>query len=85
MLTEPKALLQENGFELPEALQLKLIEETDPNQITLYLPPEPSGELSDEDLEAVSGGGFGEKAEGLLKQWGAAMGEMLKRNYGGWR
>ncbi|MCC5789719.1 MAG: NHLP leader peptide family RiPP precursor [Opitutales bacterium] len=57
LLTDPKALLREKGIDLPESLRLKIVEDTDPHLITLHLPPAPSEDLTDEELEAVSGGG----------------------------
>lgn len=55
-LADPKAVIKEEGVTVPDSIEIKAVEETDPNLITLYLPPEPSDELSDRDLEQVSGG-----------------------------
>ena len=56
LLSNPKSALSEKGINLPESLHLKIVEDTDPDRITLHLPPKSTEELSDEDLEAVSGG-----------------------------
>ena len=56
LLSNPKSVLSEKGINLPESLHLKIVEDTDPRLITLHLPPTPSGELSEEELEKVSGG-----------------------------
>ena len=55
--TNPKAVIaKEYGVQLPDALELKVIEET-PNTLYLRIPPNPSElELSDEQLEMVAGG-----------------------------
>jgi nitrile hydratase alpha subunit len=64
LLREPKsAVEQELGTQLPEGIQVRVVQET---AETLYLvlptassPVSQRGELSDEDLEAVAGGGVG--------------------------
>jgi len=55
-LTDPKSVLKEWELDVPDFVTIKVVEETEPNTITLHLPPEPDEELSDEDLEAVAGG-----------------------------
>ncbi|MEH1830141.1 MAG: NHLP leader peptide family RiPP precursor [Nostoc sp.] len=61
LLSNPKAALaQELGVELPENLVVEVVEETVNTLIVLLPLPSDSteAELSDEDLEAVSGGTF---------------------------
>lgn len=57
-LTEPKAVLAEFGMDLPAGLEVKVVENSD-KVMYLTLPPNPKtlgGELSDNQLDAVSGG-----------------------------
>ena len=53
----PKAAIaKEYGMQIPDNIEVEVIEET-PNKLYLRLPPNPgSVELSDEQLEAVAGG-----------------------------
>ena len=55
-LDDPKAVIKEEGVEVPDTIKIKAVEESDPNVLTLHLPPKPSEELSDRDLEQVAGG-----------------------------
>jgi hypothetical protein len=57
--TNPKAVIaKEYGLQIPDSVELKVIEET-PNTIYLRIPPNPGDlELSDEQLEMVAGGEF---------------------------
>ncbi len=57
-IADPKKILAEFGMEVPEGLNVKVVENTED---TMYLtlppaPPKPKGELSDNQLDAVSGG-----------------------------
>ncbi|MCC5789718.1 MAG: NHLP leader peptide family RiPP precursor [Opitutales bacterium] len=55
-VADPKAVIQEQGIELPSQLKFKVVENQKPNVLTLHLPPKPTQELSDEELESVAGG-----------------------------
>ena len=56
LLSSPKAVIKrELGISLPEGAELNVVEETE-NTAYFLLPQEPSEELSEEELEAVSGG-----------------------------
>jgi len=62
LLEDPRAAVeQELGTPVPEDIEIRAVEET-PDTIYLVLPPTSSsdqsgGELSDQELEAVAGGG----------------------------
>ena len=54
LLTDPAATLKEEGAELPAGLTVKAVENTD-KVFHLVIPAKPT-DLSDEDLDKVSGG-----------------------------
>ena len=56
LIADPKGVLQkEFGLELPPALSIEVLEES-PTKLYLVIPPKPTDELSDEQLDAVAGG-----------------------------
>ena len=58
LLSDPKSALQECGYEIPEHMTVKVIEES-AGSYTFVLPPSPSNakELSTAELEAAAGAG----------------------------
>ena|SRR5687767_10977307 len=57
-VAEPKKVLKEFGIDLPDSLNVKVVENTD-DTMYLAIPPPPGkkgGELSDAQLDDVSGG-----------------------------
>ena len=56
LLTDPVATLKAEGIELPAGLDVKVFENTD-QVFHLVIPAKPN-DLSDEDLDKVSGGYF---------------------------
>jgi len=54
--SDPKAVLQEHGINLPKNTKVTVLENTD-KVIHLAVPPRPSGQLDDEHLKQVAGGG----------------------------
>ena len=55
MIANPTAALKAEGIDVPAGMTVTVVENTD-KQFHLVLPPAPSGELSEDDLEAVAGG-----------------------------
>lgn len=57
LIGNPAAVLKEFGLEAPAGVELKVVENSAEVQY-LVLPAKPSGELSDEQLDGVAGGGY---------------------------
>ena len=55
LLADPKGVLQEQGLVVPEGLEIRAVQNTETVSY-LPLPARPKEELSDEQLEQVSGG-----------------------------
>ncbi len=55
LLADPAATLQAEGITVPQGVELRAVENTD-KVMYLMLPPKPSAELSDEQLDLVAGG-----------------------------
>jgi hypothetical protein len=55
LLADPAGVLGEKGFQVPPGKRVEIVEDTD-DVIHLTLPSRPR-ELSDENLDAVAGGG----------------------------
>jgi hypothetical protein len=54
--SEPAAVLDEEGFDVPEGIKVKVIENS-PNEMNIVLPANPeSMELSDSEMDQVAGG-----------------------------
>jgi hypothetical protein len=59
LVADPRAVLQEHGLPLPDGQAVRVVEDT-AETVHLILPPKPAeGELSDEQLEQVTGGMVG--------------------------
>ena len=56
-LSDPHAVLAEHGMDVPEGMNVNVVENTD-NTVHVTLPAAPEGhaELSDEELSAAAGG-----------------------------
>jgi len=56
LLTDPAAVLKAEGMDIPEGVEIRVVENTDKLQ-HIVLPPRPSGaELTDDDLAKAAGG-----------------------------
>uniref|UniRef100_UPI002F91BF4F NHLP leader peptide family natural product, tumor homing peptide 1 (TH1) substrate chimera n=1 Tax=Methylovulum psychrotolerans TaxID=1704499 RepID=UPI002F91BF4F len=56
LIADPKATLAAESIAVPDGIELRVLENT-ATVVNLVLPPPPAeGELSDEDLGAVTGG-----------------------------
>ena len=57
-LSDPKAVLAEYGLNVPDGIDVKVVENADDCvHITLPAPPASSGDLSDDELGNAAGGG----------------------------
>ena len=58
-MSDPKAVLGEHGMDVPEGMNVNVVENADNCvHITLPMPPEGHHDLSDAELTAAAGGGF---------------------------
>ena len=56
LINNPKAVLAQEGFNIPDDIKVTVLEET-PTHFTVVLPITPkANELSESDLESVAGG-----------------------------
>jgi len=55
LLAEPAAVLAEHGIPVPPGVEVRVLAST-PTLVHLALPPKPTDELSDEQLDQVAGG-----------------------------
>ena len=57
-LSDPHAVLAEHGMDVPEGMNVNVVENTDTTvHITLPAAPDTDGDLSDEELASAAGGG----------------------------
>ena len=54
LISDPAAVLAEYGIDVPEGIELRVVEDTD-EVCHLVLPPSPSGDLLDEELTSSIG------------------------------
>jgi nitrile hydratase alpha subunit len=64
LLAEPEAVVKEHGLEVPAGVKLRLVER--PGQVLelTFLPEGLAGELTEEELSTVTGGGGYSDADG---------------------
>ena len=56
LIADPQAALKDAGVPVPPGVKMTVLENTN-THIHVVLPPKPTGELSDEALDKVAGGG----------------------------
>ena len=57
-MSDPKAVLAEHGMDVPDGMDVKVVENADNCvHITMPAPPSGSNELSDKELSNAAGGG----------------------------
>jgi hypothetical protein len=56
LLAEPAAALREAGVQVPEGLQVRVVENA-ADLVHLILPAKPSGDMTDEQLEQIAAAG----------------------------
>jgi hypothetical protein len=58
-MSDPKAVLAEYGMDVPDGIDVKVVENSDNTvHITMPAPPDGHHELSDEELSAAAGGEY---------------------------
>ncbi len=57
LLANPRAVLEQEGLDLPAGVEVRLVENTD-RLMYLNLPARPEGELSIEQLDQATGGHY---------------------------
>ena len=77
-MIDPKAVLVEWGMDVPECVELKVVENGD-NCVHITLPAPPIGheDLSDEELSTAVGGAFRGILRGYNEQWGGLGDDVL--------
>src|SRR5262245_19687256 len=55
LLAEPAPTLAEQGITMPPGVEIRVHENT-PTMVHLTIPPKPSDDLSDEQLDSIAGG-----------------------------
>ena len=76
LITNPAAALKAEGIDVPAGMAVTVLENTD-KQFHLVLPPKPTGELSDKDLDGVAGGFSGGMEGGMMAGWRISLGLTL--------
>lgn len=57
LLSDPMKVFKENGIDVPDGIEVRMVENT-AETMHFILPPEPSDELTDEQLGETAGGLF---------------------------
>jgi hypothetical protein len=56
LISDPRAVLSENGIQVPQNTKVKVMESTSEEWVVVIPPAPANGELSDEALRGASGG-----------------------------
>ena len=77
-MADPKAVLAEYGMDVPDGMDVNVVENTD-NTVHITMPAPPSGvmDLSDEELSNAAGGAFRGILRGYNEQWGGLGDDVL--------
>ena len=69
LMSDPKAVLAEYGMDVPDGMDVKVVENAD-NCVHITMPAPPSGsmELSDEELSNAAGGAICQSYQNQLDQ-----------------
>jgi len=81
LLADPQAILKDAGVAVPAGVTVKVVENS-ASLFHLVLPPKPTGEISDEDLDRVAGGSSGGEHRQTLNQTNATMTEQIRSGQG---
>ncbi len=74
-LSDPHAVLAEHGMDVPEGINVNVVENTDNTvHVTLPAAPTPNGDLSDEELENAAGGSWFNCAGDIIQHGGHTFG-----------
>ncbi len=70
LLSDPHAALAEAGVDLPDGLNVKVLEDTaDTQHLVLPAAPTNAGELSAERLEEIASGGAATTVNPMITDW----------------
>ena len=66
MMSDPKSVLAEHGIEIPDGMNVKVVENNDNTvHITMPATPENVQQVSDEELTAIAGGSYPANCTGM--------------------
>ena len=67
-MADPRAVLAERGIEMPDGIDVTVVENTDNTvHITLPVPPDGHAEMTMEDLSQAAGGAGAQYMESLME------------------
>ncbi len=69
LLSDPMKVFKENNMEVPEGIEVRMVENTQ-DTMHFILPPEPSDELIDIQLDGAAGGKVNEACWDPKYSWG---------------
>ena len=66
LFSDPAGVFKENGIDLPEGMEVKMLENTD-KLIHFILPPRPKGDILEKDLDLTAGGEYSKSLLPLIE------------------